>query len=146
MLEIRHMRTLVALRETGSLVEAADRVYLTQSALSHQVKELEGRLGTELFVRKSRPLRFSEAGKRLLRLSQEVLERIELAERDERVLELWLGGMSIYRIAKVVGMDRSNVYRTIRLAARMRGIEGAPSMSPAEIKKALREQLSGEPA
>lgn len=82
MLEIRHMRTLVALRDTGSLVEAADRVFLTQSALSHQLKELEGRLGTELFVRKSRPLRFSEAGRRLLRLSEEVLERIELAERD----------------------------------------------------------------
>jgi len=71
---------------------------------------------------------------------------IELAERDERVLELWLGGMSIYRIAKVVGMDRSNVYRTIRVAARMRGIEDARFMSPAEIKKALREQLSGGPA
>ena len=43
--EIRHLRTLVALRETGSLVEASERMFLTQSALSHQIKELEGRLG-----------------------------------------------------------------------------------------------------
>lgn len=82
MLEIRHLKTLVALRETGSLVEAAERLYLTQSALSHQLKELEGRLACELFVRKSRPLRFSEAGKRLLLLADDVLARISDAERD----------------------------------------------------------------
>lgn len=82
MLEIRHLKTLVALRDTGSLVEAADRVCLTQSALSHQLKELEGRLGGELFVRKSRPLRFSEAGRRLLLLADDVLGRVADAERD----------------------------------------------------------------
>jgi LysR family transcriptional regulator, regulator for metE and metH len=82
MLEIRHLKTLVALRETGSLVEAAERLYLTQSALSHQLKELESRLGCELFMRKSRPLRFSEAGKRLLVLADDVLARISEAERD----------------------------------------------------------------
>ena len=48
--ELRHLRTLVALRDTGSLVEAADRVFLTQSALSHQLKDLETRLGCTLFI------------------------------------------------------------------------------------------------
>ena len=43
--ELRHLRTLVALRDAGSLVEAADKVFLTQSALSHQLKELETRIG-----------------------------------------------------------------------------------------------------
>ena len=47
-IELRHLRTLVALRDTGSLVEAADRVFLTQSALSHQIKDLETRLGVTL--------------------------------------------------------------------------------------------------
>jgi LysR family transcriptional regulator, regulator for metE and metH len=82
MIDIRHLKTLVALRETGSLVEAAERLYLTQSALSHQIKELESRLECELFIRKSRPLRFSEAGKRLLLLADDVLVRISDAERD----------------------------------------------------------------
>ena len=49
-LELRHLRTLVALRDTGSLVEAAERVFLTQSALSHQLKELESLLGCALFI------------------------------------------------------------------------------------------------
>jgi LysR family transcriptional regulator for metE and metH len=82
MLELRHLKTLTALRDTGSLVDAADRLCLTQSALSHQLKELESRLGCELFVRKSRPLRFSEAGKRLLVLADDVLVRVADVERD----------------------------------------------------------------
>lgn len=82
MLEVRHLKTLMALRDTGSLVEAAQRLHLTQSALSHQLKDLEGRLGGELFVRKSRPLRFSGAGQRVLALAETVLAQIEEAERD----------------------------------------------------------------
>ena len=54
-IELRHLRTLIALQDTGSLVEAADRVFLTQSALSHQLKDLEERLGCTLFIRKTRP-------------------------------------------------------------------------------------------
>lgn len=86
MIDIRHLKTLIALRETGSLVEAAERLYLTQSALSHQLKELESRLECELFIRKSRPLRFSEAGKRLLVLADEVLAKVSDAERDVKKL------------------------------------------------------------
>lgn len=86
MIEIRHLKTLIALRETGSLVEAAERVFLTQSALSHQLKELEGRMECELFVRKSRPLRFTEAGKRLLQLADDVIAKVSEAERDVKKL------------------------------------------------------------
>jgi len=81
-IELRHLRTLVALRDTGSLVEAAERVFLTQSALSHQLKELETRLGCGLFIRKTRPVRFTSAGQRLLRLADEVLPLVHGAERD----------------------------------------------------------------
>jgi LysR family transcriptional regulator for metE and metH len=80
--ELRHLRTLVALRDTGSLVEAADRVFLTQSALSHQLKDLETRLGCALFIRKTRPVRFTPAGKRLLKLADEVLPSVHNTEQD----------------------------------------------------------------
>lgn len=86
MIEIRHLKTLISLRETGSLVEAAERLFLTQSALSHQLKELEVRMECELFVRKSRPLRFTEAGKRLLQLADDVLAKVSEAERDVKKL------------------------------------------------------------
>jgi LysR family transcriptional regulator for metE and metH len=88
-LELRHLRTLAALRDTGTLVEAAERVFLTQSALSHQLKDLEDRLGCPLFVRKTRPVRFTSAGKRILRLADEVLPLFHGAQRD---LERLAGG------------------------------------------------------
>ncbi|MDR5901799.1 LysR family transcriptional regulator [Halomonas icarae] len=82
MLELRHLRTLIALRDAGSLVEAAERVHLTQSALSHQIKDLEERLGSPLFVRKTRPVEFTRAGQRLLTLAEQVLSQVRMAERD----------------------------------------------------------------
>lgn len=82
MLELRHLRTLATLREAGSLVEASERLHLTQSALSHQLKDLEQRLGTSLFVRKTKPIRFTTAGLRLLRLADNLLPQVRQAERD----------------------------------------------------------------
>lgn len=81
-LEIRHLRTLVALRDTGSLVRAAQLLNLTQSALSHQVKLLEDCYGVQLFERKSVPPQFSTTGLRLLQLADEALPLMEEAERD----------------------------------------------------------------
>ena len=82
MLDIRHLKTLSALRDAGSLVEAAERLHLTQSALSHQFKEMEERLDMQLFVRKTKPVRFTSAGLRLLRLADEVLPLMRSAARD----------------------------------------------------------------
>lgn len=81
-IELRQLKTLLALRDTGTLVKAAERLCLTQSALSHQIKELECQLGQSVFIRKSRPLRFTEPGQRLLSLAQEVVAAIGVAQRD----------------------------------------------------------------
>ncbi|MDO6526287.1 LysR family transcriptional regulator [Motilimonas sp. 1_MG-2023] len=82
MIEIKHLNTLVALRRCGSLVEAAERLFLTQSALSHQIKDLEDKLNTRLFIRKTRPIRFTVAGQRLLTLADDILPNLASAERD----------------------------------------------------------------
>lgn len=82
MLEIRHLETLTAIREGGSLQEAAERLHLTQSALSHQLRDLETRLGTPLLNRRTRPARLTTAGLRVLALADEVLPRIRATERE----------------------------------------------------------------
>ncbi|MBY4840458.1 HTH-type transcriptional regulator MetR [Pantoea sp. B9002] len=79
MIELKHLRTLQALRNTGSLAAAASQLHQTQSALSHQFSDLEQRLGFRLFVRKSQPLRFTPQGEILLQLAEQVLPQIQQA-------------------------------------------------------------------
>jgi LysR family transcriptional regulator for metE and metH len=86
-LEFRHLRTIKAIYEEGGLARAADSLNITQSALSHQVKGLEDQAGVELFVRRSKPLKLSAAGMKLLRLAEDVLPRIEAIEAEFRGIE-----------------------------------------------------------
>src|ERR1700761_8317464 len=81
-LEIRHLETLVALAECGSLSKAAARLFLTQWALSHQLKALESHYGAALVEKNVRPLRFTAIGHRLLALARGVLPQIAEAGRD----------------------------------------------------------------
>jgi LysR family transcriptional regulator for metE and metH len=82
MLEIRHLKSLKAIAETGKLGLAAERVYLTQSALSHQIRVIEQNYGIILFQRSNQGLRFTPAGERLLALANTLLPQLEKAERD----------------------------------------------------------------
>jgi len=81
-LELRHLQTLLALLESGTLSGAATRVHLTQSALSHQVKQLEDYYGASLFERKTQPVRLTPVGQRLHALALGVLSQVSEAERD----------------------------------------------------------------
>ena len=82
MIELKHLRTLASLRETGSLTATATSLHLTQSALSHQIKDLESRLGGQLFLRKTRPVKFTSEGEILLRLADDIMPRLAKAENE----------------------------------------------------------------
>lgn len=82
MLEIRHLKSLIAIAETGKLAHAAERVFLTQSALSHQIRVLESHYDISLFQRTAHGIRFTPAGERLLALAREMLDSLDKAERD----------------------------------------------------------------
>lgn len=84
---LRHLRAVKAIHEAGGLAKAADILNVTQSALSHRIKGLEDLAGVELFVRRSRPLRLSVAGQRLLRLAERILPEIEALEEEFRGLQ-----------------------------------------------------------
>jgi LysR family transcriptional regulator, regulator for metE and metH len=96
-LEVRHLKTLAALHEAGNLSRAAERLALTQSALSHQLKALESHYGCALFERKSNPLVFTPAGQRLLALGAAMLAQLADAERD--IARLVQGAAGTLRIA-----------------------------------------------
>ena len=81
-IEFRHLRTIQAIHEEGGLARAADRLNITQSALSHQIKGIEDQAGVELFVRRSKPMKLSAAGFRLLRVAEKVLPEIAALEAE----------------------------------------------------------------
>ena len=81
-IEFRHLRTIKAIHEHGGVARAADILNITQSALSHQIKGLEDQAGVELFVRRSKPMRLSAAGLRLLRAAERILPEIEALQNE----------------------------------------------------------------
>lgn len=85
-LEFRHLKTIKAIHDAGGLARAAEVLHITQSALSHQIKGLEEKAGVELFVRRSKPLKLSAAGQRLLRLAEKILPEVAAMEEDFRSL------------------------------------------------------------
>jgi LysR family transcriptional regulator for metE and metH len=81
-IEFRHLRTIKAIHDTGGLARAADLLNITQSALSHQIKGIEDQAGVELFVRRSKPLKLSAAGLKLLAAAEDILPRVAELEAE----------------------------------------------------------------
>jgi LysR family transcriptional regulator, regulator for metE and metH len=95
-IEFRHLRTIKAIHDTGGLARAADVLNMTQSALSHQIKGIEDQAGVELFVRRSKPLKLSAAGLKLLAAAEEILPRVAALEAEfEGLVEGRAGRMHI---------------------------------------------------
>ncbi|WP_179998180.1 LysR family transcriptional regulator [Acinetobacter sp. YH12239] len=82
MIELKHLKMLLALREHGSLVAAASDLCITPSAVSHQLRELDQWMGVEVVNRKTRPITFSNVGLRLLQLADEILPQVQIAQSD----------------------------------------------------------------
>ena len=82
MIEIRHLQMISAIAQSGSMTNAARKLFLTQPSLSHQLKEIESRLGTQLFLRVNKKLVLTSAGEKLLREANEILPRLERVAND----------------------------------------------------------------
>lgn len=80
MIERSHLRIIQALAEHGSLTAAANALFVTQPALSHQIRYLEQKLEVSLWERQGRKLRLTQAGQLLLRVARQLLPVLEQAE------------------------------------------------------------------
>ena len=96
MLDRIHLAVIQEVERQGSLTAAADRLCVTQSALSHSMKKLEQQLGTPIWLREGRSLRLTQAGRYLLELAGRVLPQLQLAE--ERLRQFAQGERGSLRI------------------------------------------------
>ncbi len=72
----------MAIAEAGTISRAADRVHLTQSALSHQLKALESHYGVAMVTRDGQSVKLTEPAQRLVQLAHAVFGEIQAAERE----------------------------------------------------------------
>lgn len=96
MLERTHLAIVVEVDRCGTLTEAAEKLCLTQSALSHAVKKLEGQLGTPIWEKQGRVLRFTDAGLQVLALANRLLPQFEHTE--SLIAQIAKGGKGTLRI------------------------------------------------
>jgi LysR family transcriptional regulator for metE and metH len=85
-MEIRHLRLIKAIVEEGSITKAINKLHLTQSALSHQLKEAEYQLGTKIFLRQNKKLILTKAGEKLYTTANEILEKLSDTEKEIKQL------------------------------------------------------------
>src|ERR1700733_9627410 len=76
-MELRHLRYFAALAEQLSFTRAAEKVHITQSTLSHQIKQLEDEIGLQLFDRIGKRVVMTEAGEQLLGRVTKALNEID---------------------------------------------------------------------
>ena len=96
LLEIRHLALVDAIAQSGSVTRAAERLHLTQSALSHQLIDLEARAGLQFFTRLGRRMLLTPAGERVLASARRVLDDLGRAEVDLRAMAA--GGTGVLRL------------------------------------------------
>lgn len=96
-MEIRHLKLVKEVVENGSIARAIDKLHLTQSALSHQLKEAELQLGTKIFLRVNKKLVLTQAGEKLYETARQVLHKI--LETELEIKQLVLGETGEIRIS-----------------------------------------------
>lgn len=81
-MEMRHLRLVQTLASEGTLTAAGHKLYLSQSALSHQLREIEDELGVRLFTRLKKRMVLTDAGQRVLDGAEVVLGEIDRTRND----------------------------------------------------------------
>jgi LysR family transcriptional regulator for metE and metH len=95
-MEIKYLRLVKSIVENGSLAKSKDKLHLTQSALSHQLKEAESLAGTTLFERVNKKLVLTNAGELVYKTAIEVLEKVD--DLSQNIKEIAAGDRGVVRL------------------------------------------------
>jgi DNA-binding transcriptional LysR family regulator len=131
-MEIRELRTLLAVARTRSFVEAAAELGYTQSAISQQIAALEADVGTTLFDR--RPVRLTPAGERLVEHASRIVLRIDVARTE-------LAGAD--RVEQTLRIATGPLAASGLLAPALRAVRAASPTTTVTIEECRRESAIG---
>ena len=106
------LRYFVAAAEHRSFTKAAEQYYISQTAVTQQIQQLEQSLGCELFDRSTRPVSLTSAGSAFLQDAKAILERMSRAQ--ERVHDAATGLTGTLRVGYVRGYERSDLSTLMR--------------------------------
>jgi len=117
-MELRHLRYFKVVAELQHFHKAADKLHITQPALSNQIKQLEGELNTKLFERVGRGVKLSETGELVLSSAIRILNEAALLKESVSDIETGQAGTlkigvlqsinSLYLRSLVAEFDRNN--------------------------------------
>lgn len=115
-MELKQIKYFLAIAEHGSLAAAAEAVGIAQPSISVQLKNLEGRLGTQLFIRSPRGVTLTDAGSVFVERAHEILDAVDRAKRDVRQAGETPSGKVVFGFPSSVSMVLSvPLAETIRL-------------------------------
>ena len=114
-MELRHLRYFKVVAELQHFRNAADKLCITQPALSNQIKQLEQELNTNLFERVGRRVKLSETGELVLSATKRILNEVELLK--ETVSDREAGQTGSLKIG-VLQTTRRNRSKKLTMKAR----------------------------
>ena len=141
-MEIRQLRAFLAIAELGTFTAAAQRVHVTQAAISMQIRQLENELGAKLFVRAPRRVMLTEAGEHLLQRARQIL-RDHDAALDE-IAELAGAERGRLRIGSASAMVTTDVLPELLKEMRKQHAHAEVTVASGTSEALVQQILSGE--
>jgi DNA-binding transcriptional LysR family regulator len=141
-MEIRQLRAFVAIAELGTFTAGAQRVHVTQAAISMQIRQLENELGARLFIRAPRRVMLTEAGEQLLQRARQILRDHDAAV--DEIAELAGAERGRLRIGSASAMVTTDVLPKLLKAVRRQHAGAEVTVASGTSDALVQQILAGE--
>ncbi len=141
-MEIRQLRAFTAIAETGTFTAGAQRVHVTQAAVSMQIRQLEMELGAPLFIRAPRRVILTEAGESLLERARRILREHDVAIAE--IAELAGAERGRLRVGSASAMVSADPFPQILKELRERHPRAEVTIFSGTSEALVRQILAGE--
>ena len=141
-MEIRQLRAFIAIAELGTFTAGAQRVHITQAAISMQIRQLENELGARLFIRAPRRVMLTEAGEQLLPRARQILRDHDAAV--DEIAELAGAERGRLRIGSASAMVTTDVLPKLLKEVRKQHAGAEVSVASGTSEALVQQILGGE--